>query len=65
MNGTKPAFLKDKNLPNSYFEAPNPYKNAPSCNINLLKLSRYAKSQNKTLVQLTEKEIMQFEILLH
>lgn len=62
MSGTKPVFLKDKNLPSSYFEIPNPYKNAPSCNINLLQLSRYARSQNKPIAQLTAEEVMQFSI---
>lgn len=62
MNGTEPVFLKGKTLPPSYFETPNPYKNAPSCNVNLLQLSRYAKRQNKPLAQLTAEEVMQFSI---
>ena len=62
MNGIEPVFLSGKQLPPSYFEAPNPYKNAPSCNVNLLKLSKYAKSQNKALVQLTADEIAMFAI---
>lgn len=63
MNGIKPNFLSGKQLPSSYFETPNPYKNAPSCNINLLQLSRYAKKQNKQIAQLTENEVNQFNII--
>lgn len=67
MNGTntigiRPTFLIGKQLPQSYYEQPNPYKNAPSCNVNLLQLSRYAKEQGKTLSQLTENEIGKFAI---
>ena len=62
MNGIKPAFLENRKLPPSYYETPNPYKNAPSCNVNLLQLSRYAKSQNKKLFQLTAAEIAQFSM---
>ena len=62
MNGIEPVFLRDKKLPPSYFEAPNPYKNAPSCNVNLLLLSRYAKEHNKAMAQLTAEEIMQFAV---
>lgn len=66
MNGTnainnKPTFLIGKQLPQSYYEQPSPYKNAPSCNVNLLQLSRYAKKQGKALSQLTENEILMFQ----
>ncbi len=60
MNGTRPAFLAGKTLPSSYFEKPNPYKNAPSCNVNLLQLSRYAKSQGKPISQVTAEELERF-----
>lgn len=65
MNGTntinnKPKFLIGKQLPQSYYEQPSPYKNAPSCNVNLLQLSRYAKQQGKVISQLTENEIVMF-----
>lgn len=38
MNGTKPKFGEDTNPENTYYEKPDPYKNAPSCNVNLLEL---------------------------
>ena len=48
MNGTnKPLFLQNKKLNETYYNTPNPYINAPSCNVNLLELSRYAKKQKK------------------
>jgi hypothetical protein len=40
MNGTKPRFLDDESIDSSYYEQPNLYRNAPSCNVNLLELSR-------------------------
>ena len=58
----KPTFLIGKKLPQSYYEQPRPYKNAPSCNVNLLQLSKYAREQGKALSQLTENEITKFAI---
>lgn len=43
MNVIKPHFLKESQLTVDYYRPPNPYVNAPSCNVNLLELSRYAK----------------------
>lgn len=45
-----------------YYAPPNPYKNAPSCGIDLLELSRYARRQGKKLRELTEEEIDRFRI---
>ena len=49
-------------LPTSYYEAPDPYKSAPSCNVNLLELSRYARKIGKKLIELTKEEVLQFAI---
>lgn len=46
MNGTKPKFITEKVEP-GYYNKPDPYVNAPSCHVNLLELSRYAKKQGK------------------
>ena len=62
MNGTKPKFLKKSALNPEYFKEPNPYMNAPSCHVNLLKLSRYAKKHRKKLIDLTQDEIKKFSI---
>ena len=66
MNGTetmtKPKFLENEELPPSYNEAPDPYKDAPSCNVNLLELSRYARKIGKKLIELTREEVQQFAI---
>ena len=62
MNGAKPKFLNGMTLQDSYFEKPNPYVNAPSCNVNLLELSRYAKRVGKKLVELTQEEVKQFSL---
>jgi hypothetical protein len=67
MKGTnkleRPKFLEGVELPNSYYETPNPYKTAPSCNVDLLELSRYARKIGKKLVELTKEEVQQFAIV--
>ena len=45
-----------------YYETPNPYVNAPSCHVNLLELSRYARKKGKKLVDLSQEEVNQFLI---
>ena len=60
MNEIKPVFLLDKALPSGYYEVQNPYADAPSCNINLLELSRYAKKAGKKLSELTAEEVDNF-----
>lgn len=60
MNGAKPVFLENTKLTPDYYETPNPYKNAPVCNVNLLELSRYAKRIGKKLTELTKEEVEQF-----
>ena len=62
MNGTKPKFLDGTTLSPSYYEQPNPYINAPSCHVNLLELSRYAKKCGKKLIELTQEEVQKFTI---
>lgn len=60
MNGTEPKFAR--NDQKEYYDTPNPYVNPPSCHVNLLELSRYARKTGKKLVDLTEKEVSQFAI---
>lgn len=62
MSGMKPKFLKSSQLNPSYYEQPNPYVNAPSCHVNLLELSRYAKKTKKRLVDLSADEVDKFAI---
>lgn len=62
MNGTKPKFLENKTVRDGYYSAVNPYVNAPSCNVNLVELSRYAKSNDKKLVDLTDEEVKKFSL---
>lgn len=61
MNGTKPKFLTDE-VYSDYYEKPNPYVNAPSCHVNLLELSRYAKREGKKLSELSKEEVRRFSI---
>lgn len=56
----KPKFLEGMKLSTSYYKSPDPYKDPPSCDIDLLALSRYAQSKNKRIVDLSYEEILQF-----
>lgn len=62
MNGTRPKFMKKANMNSNYYKKPNPYVNAPSCHVNLLELSRYAKRHGKKLIELTQEEVNRFSI---
>lgn len=57
MSGMKPRFIDGKVRQKRYYETPDPYENAPSCHVNLLELSRYARRKGKKLVELTADEI--------
>ena len=59
---TKPKFMENLVISPSYYEQPDPYANAPSCHVNLLELSRYAKQCGKKLVELTQEEVKKFSI---
>ncbi len=58
----KPKFMENKTVDQRYDEQPNPYVNAPSCHVNLLELSRYAKQCGKKLADLTSEEVKKFYI---
>lgn len=62
MNGMRPKFLEKETLDASYYEPQNPYVNAPSCHVNLLELSRYAKKCGKKIVELSKEEVLKFSI---
>ncbi|MDE6319092.1 MAG: hypothetical protein K2M22_05195 [Lachnospiraceae bacterium] len=62
MNGTKHKFLENLVNAPGYYEQPDPYVNAPSCHVNLLELSRYAKQCGKKLVELSQEEVRNFSI---
>lgn len=62
MNATKPKFLENTEIHQSYYEKPNPCVDAPSCHVNLLELSRYAKRYGKNLEELTQEEVEMFSI---
>lgn len=62
MSGMKPKFMKDIQMGAQYYKEPNPYINAPSCHINLLELSRYARKHGKRIADLTKEEVKKFTI---
>lgn len=47
MNGMKPKFLENINLPQTYYATPNPYQNPVPTKLNLRRLSQYAQAQGK------------------
>ena len=77
MNGMKPSFLENKlnngveilayshncSVTSEFYNGEvDPYVLPPSCHINLLELSRYAKKMNKKLIELSQNEIDMFAI---
>ncbi len=59
---SKPKFMENA-IPNQdYYKQPNPYVNVPSCHVNLLEFSRYARKSGKKLVDLTQDEVKIFSI---
>ena len=62
MNQLIPEFMKNAEIDRSYYEQPDPYVNAPSCHVNLLELSRYARRCGKKLTELTAEEVKMFAI---
>lgn len=56
----KPKFLDGIELPVSYYQPPDPYNDAPNCEISLLALSRYARLRNKRIIDLSCEEVLQF-----
>lgn len=54
--------LENVTVDKGYYESPNPYVNAPSCHVNLLELSRYAKKCGKKIAELTKEEVQKFAI---
>ena len=63
MNGIKPNFLKVSQLTSDYYKKPNPYMDAPSCHVNLLEMSRYAKKYKKRIADLSAEEVNTFSML--
>lgn len=66
MNGTEKVkllrFHEGMKLDESYYAEPDPYKSAPSMNLDLPALARYAKKTGRQIVDMTEEEIDRFAI---
>lgn len=62
MNGTKPKFLEEAVLEESYYQPADPYQNPKPTKLNLLEMSRYAETQGKKVAELTKEEIEQFRV---
>ena len=60
MRKTIVRFWENRSPDASYFKPVDPYREPPVCNINLLALSRYAKSVGKKITDLTHDEISKF-----
>ena len=55
-----PTFLEGEPLPPGYNDPPNPYMSPPPCYVDLLALSKYAKSIGKKITDLTKEEVQLF-----
>lgn len=64
MKEVKPNFYKEVQLTSSYYKQPNPYVNAPSCNVNLLEMSRYAKKSGKGLLICLQQKLIDLLYIL-
>lgn len=62
MNGMKPKFLENVNLPQSYYAPLDPYENPVQTKLNLREMSRYAEENGKKIAELTQEEIKKFII---
>ena len=62
MSGMKPKFLENQMVQQNYYEKPNPYVTAPSCHVNLLMMSGYARECGKKLTEFTAEEVKKFLI---
>lgn len=62
MSGMKPKFLENVTVQQSYYEKPSPYITAPSCHVNLLRMSKYAIECGKKLAELTTEEVERFSV---
>ena len=56
----KTKFLDGVELPATYYQSPDPYNDAPDCEISLLALSKYVRSRNKRITDLSCDEVLQF-----
>lgn len=59
---TKPFFLENPEAIPGYYDTPDPYADVPSCKVDLLELSRYARRAGKKLAELAKEEVEQFAI---
>ena len=62
MSRMEPKFWENEMVQQNYYEKPNPYVTAPSCHVNLLLMSRYARECGKKLMELTAEEVKKFSI---
>lgn len=62
MNGIKVKFWEGREPGPEYYAPIDPYGEPPKCNINLLVLTKYARSVQKKVVDLTYDEVAQFFI---
>lgn len=62
MNGTEKEteFLADIRIP--FSTVSDPYRNPPTCTLNLLELAKYAEAKEKDVSELSIEEIAQFKV---
>ena len=62
MSVMKPKLLENVTVQQSYYEKPSPYVTAPSCHVNLLMMSRYARECGKKLTELMVEEVERLSV---
>jgi len=63
MNGTTrtiPKFLEGINIPDEYFNTPDPYAEPKPCYFNLSEMVKYAKKIGKDVKELSREEAQRF-----
>lgn len=57
-----PKFLEGEELPEGYYDPPDPYREPPKSRYDLRAMIRYAREAGKEVVELTKEEANQFLI---
>lgn len=55
-----PHFLEGRQLPEGYYDPPDPYKSPPPCPYHLSALVAYAKEKSMAVTDLSREEVEQF-----
>ncbi len=60
LNGNRPRYMEGRELPDTYYDMPDPYREPPKGVVNLLALSKYLAVNGKKVAELSAEEMTQF-----